>query len=198
MKFSNVIKGKKAEEKIEVPGFTDTEGKPWSVVLQPLTVLEYTEACAEARAHAVSKGVQDPKLGEPIYDLALASQVLVRGCVDPDSPEQAREKSFNSAEEIMKEMHPEHVVYLHTRHECWQDECSPTNEKINDDNMLDALREVAGPDGIATFMRFSPNMQVNFAISMAKTLWPLLEARSLPGSSSVSDTSNEESVSNSG
>lgn len=181
MKFSNILKGTQAEERVEVPGFQMPDGNPWTVLMRPLTGFEYANACADARQFAESKGVKTPSLGEPIYDLALASHILLIGCVDPDTPSTKREPVFSSMEEIMKDMHPEHIVYLHTRHERWQNECSPTNDKVTDENLLDKVREVTGPDGVTNFMRFSPSMQVSFVISMANTLLPLLEGKYSPG-----------------
>lgn len=183
MKFSNILRGKRAERAVEVPGYTTADGKPFVVLARPLTGLEHEEAHAAARARAVDKGVADPRLGDPVYDIALMAHILAIGYVDPDSSPDARTFSFSSAEEVLKELHPEEIVYLHHRHEVWQDECSPISERMTDGNLLEKVREVAGPDGQATFMRLSPATQVNFAISTARTLLPLLEAKSSPGSS---------------
>lgn len=187
MKLANVLRGKRAEKKIEVPNYTFSDGTQFAVLAIPLTGLETIDANSKALEIAKSKGVENPKLGDTIFDLALMAAILYHGCVDPDSSEKDRQKSFSSPEEILDAMNPEEIVYLHERHESWQDECSPTSRKLKDDDLLDAVREVAGPDGETTFMRFSAFTRVNFAISMARTLLPSLEAKSTLGSSSESE-----------
>lgn len=183
MKFANLLRGKRAEKEVVVPGY-ESEGKPFVILARPLTGLEHEEAHAAARARAIEKGVADPRLGDPIYDICLMAHILAIGYVDPDSPRDDRTASFSSAEEVLKELHPEEIVYLHHYHELWQDECSPTFEKINESNLLQKVREVAGLDGQATFMRLSLGMQVTLATSMARTLLPFLEGKFSPGSNS--------------
>jgi len=194
MKFANVIKGTAAERVVDVPGFTTADGKPFQVIFRPLTGLEHEAAYEAARNRAIAKGILDPKLGDPIYDLALMAFILAEGCKDPDSPTGARTPSFASGTEILEDMHPETIVYLHEHHEAWQDECSPYAHKIAGGEFLDKVREVAGPDGHATFMRFSPSMRLNFTISMARTLSVLLEVKSIPGSPSENSKLTSEHV----
>lgn len=189
MKFAQIVKGKRAEEPIEVPGFFDEAGKPFVVLAVPLTGLEYQDACAFARAQAVEKGAPNPGLGEPVYDLALMAYVLFIGTLDPDSPEKARTHSFSNAQQILSEMSPEDIVYLHERHELWQNQCSPNVHTFEggDDGFYAAVAEVAGPEGRATFMRFSPSMRVSFSLSTArilKGLWDSQRARSTSGAPS--------------
>jgi hypothetical protein len=197
MKFANVVKGKRAEDRIEVPGFNDENGKPWVVLAVPITGIEYESACASARARAVEKGVPNPAIGDPIYDLALMAFVIAVGCVDPDSPENNRTPSFSSAVEILQDMHPETIVYIHERHELWQSECSPNVFTFTggDEALNAAVSEVAGPDGRTTFMRWSPSMRLNFSLSTARLLkghWDSLRLKSISGSDSASNESSDE------
>lgn len=197
MKFANVVKGKRAEDRIEVPGFLDENGKPFVVLAVPITGLEYESACASARARAVEKGVPNPAIGDPIYDLALMAFVIAVGCFDPDSDENSRSPSFKDAIEILTDMHPETIVYVHERHELWQSECSPNVFKIDggDEALFAMVSEVAGPDGRATFMRWSPSMRLNFSLSTARILkahWDSLKLKSITGSSLATDASSEE------
>lgn len=194
MRFSNVLKGTRAERSLEIPGF-ETDGKPFVVLARPLTGLEYESACASARVRAVEKGVENPVIGDPIYDLALMAHILAVGCVDPDSPPDARTPSFDSAAQILERMNPETIVFVHQNHEVWQDECSPSVHKIEDNEMYNKVSEVAGADGRATFMRFSPSTRVTFSLSMARTLrelWASLEAKSSLTSASEEDTRTDE------
>lgn len=196
MKFANVVKGKRAEDRIEVPGFNGEDGKPFVVLAVPITGLEYESACASARARAIEKGVPNPTIGDPIYDLALMAFVLTVGCVDPDSDEKNRSPSFKDAIEILSDMHPETIVYLHERHELWQSECSPNVFTFGGDEALSAaVSEVAGPEGRATFMRWSPSMRLNFSLSTARLLkahWDSLKLKSISGSDSVSNESSDD------
>lgn len=197
MKFANVVKGKRAEDRIEVPGFQDADGKPFVVLAIPITGLEYESACASARARAIEKGVPNPGIGDPIYDIALMAFVIAAGCVDPDSDEKNRTPSFKDAIEILTDMHPETIVYIHERHELWQSECSPNVYTFGGDGALyAAVSEVAGPEGRATFMRFSPSMRLNFSVSTARLLkehWDSQRAKSIGGSLSETDKKNDES-----
>lgn len=189
MKFSNILRGTRAEKKVVLPTI---EEKEFAILLRPLTGLEHEEANAQALERARSKGVTEPKLGDPIFDLAMMAAVLLHGCVDPESPPNARQPTFSSLEEILVGLHPEEIVFLHHSHEIWQHECSPSKGVVDDTNLLQVVREVAGPAGELNFMRLLPNMQVSCAISMARTLLPLLEAKSSPGKSSeTTSTSNE-------
>lgn len=196
MKFESVVKGKRAEESIEVPGFFDEGGKPFVVLVVPLTGLEYLSACAFARAHAVENGVPNPGIGDPIYDLALMAHVLFQGCLDPDSPENARSMSFSSAVSVLDSMSPETIVYVHERHELWQNECSPNVHSFGgDDALFAAVSEVAGPTGRATFMRFSPSMRLSFSVSTARTLkalWDSQRAKFISGSTSSEKEPSDE------
>ncbi len=197
MKFSNVVKGKRAEERIEVPGLKDEKGDPFAVLAVPLTGLEYESACTFARARAVEKGVATPGMGDPIYDLALMAFVLSVGCLDPDSDEKNRTSSFKDALEVLTHLHPEMIVYLHERHELWQNECSPNVHSFEggEAGLYAAVSEVAGPTGRATFMRFSPNTRLVFSLSTARILkehWDSQRLKSTPGSSSTPDESGDE------
>lgn len=186
MKFANVLRGTRATKLLEIPSYSEGDGKPFRTLLRPLTGIEHESAHADARERAIEKGVADPSLGDPIYDLALMACVIASGCLDPDSPEDARTPTFDNALQILTELHPEQIVYLHEHHEVWQNECSPTARRVDETNLIETVREVAGPEGYTTFMRFSPSTRVSFMISMARTLLPLLEVRSLPGSFSES------------
>ena len=198
MKFTSIVKGKRAEDPITVPNFFDEQGKPFVVLAIPLTGLEYQDACAFARVQATEKGATNPGLGEPVYDLALMAYVLFIGTLDPDSPEKARTYSFTDASQILREMSPEDIVYLHERHELWQNECSPNIHTFTggDDGLYVAVAEVAGPEGRATFMRFSPSMRLNFSLSTArilKGLWDSQRLKSTSGAPSESEETNDES-----
>lgn len=200
MKFEKVVKGKKAEDRIEVPGFQDENGNPFVVLAVPITGLEYESACASARARAVEKGVPNPGIGDPIYDMALMAFVLAVGCVDPDSDPNNRKHSFKDAIQILTDMHPETIVYLHERHELHQADCSPNVYKFDngDAGLFEAVREVAGPDGRATFMRWSPSMRLNCSLSMARNLvalWDSQKLKSTLGSTSESDVKSDETES---
>lgn len=193
MKFSNILKGTRAEKRIPVPGLQMPDGSPFVVLVRPLTGLEHEAAHASARARAIDKGVEKPELGDPIYDLALMAFILAVGCVDPDSSPEARTYSFASGEEILTEMHPEQIVYLHEHHDTWQHECSPSHKRISEDNLLEIVREVAADDGQLNFMRLSPSTRVSFATFTARMLLPSLEAKYSLGSTSEStgQTSND-------
>lgn len=192
MKFANVLRGTEAEKPVVVPGY-DTDGKDFVVLMRPLTGTQLIQANEGALTVSRERGVENPKIGDTIFDLALMAHILFIGCVDPDSDPKSRTPSFESPVEILDGLHPEEIVYLHTHHDLWQNECSPTKRTISDSNLLETLREVAGSTGELNFMRMSANTQVSFAIITARTLLPLLEAKSLPGTSSANTLPSNES-----
>lgn len=182
MKFKDVLKGKRAELPVDVPGYTKGDGSPFTVLLVPLTGLEWEAACADALARAKEKGIEKPGIGDPVYELALQAFVLAAGCKDPDSPTEARLPAFESGLEILEFMHPETIVYLHERHEVHQDSVSPYTHRVKGEDFMKTLREVAGPSGQAAFMGLSLSMRLNWALSTSKQLLSLLEGKSSPSS----------------
>jgi hypothetical protein len=108
--------------------------KPDLVALVVLTGDEDDETLYQARAHAIGRGVSDPKPGDPIFDLAVMVHTLLLGCVDPDSPVDAPVPFFVSAEQIRKNLSRDQIVHLHAQHEHWQDECSPRAKKFESEN----------------------------------------------------------------
>ncbi len=202
MKFSQVAKGTRAERPITVPGYkvidpvTQAE-KSFVVIVRPLSGLEQETAFANARMRAIEKGVPDPKFGEPIYDLAVMAFVLAVGCVDPDSPENARTHTFKDGIEILEELHPEMIVFLHEHHETWQSETSPFEQGgMGDKSLMEKVREVAGPDGYATFMRWSPRMRLTYVLFTARMLWDSLGHKFLSSSDSENTSTTSESETN--
>lgn len=194
MKFKDVLKGKRAELLVDVPGYTKEDGSPFQVLLVPLTGLEWEAACADALARAKEKGVEKPTIGEPVYDLALQAFVLAAGCVDPDSPADARKPAFESGVEILEFMHPETIVYMHERHEVHQDSVSPYVHKVKGEDFMTKLREVAGPGGQSAFMALSLSTRLNWALSTSKQLLSLLEGKSSPSSLSSETAMKPSSV----
>lgn len=110
------------------------DDEPSLVALVVLTGEEDDDVLAHARAHAVSRGVADPKPGEPIFDLAIMVQTLLLGCVDPESPAGAPVPFFESADQIRKHMSREQIVHLFAQHEFFQDECSPRAKRFETEN----------------------------------------------------------------
>lgn len=184
MKFVNVVRGTLAEKPHEVPGQFGPDGKPFVVVMRPLGGGQHEQALILARERAAAKGVKDPKIGEPIYDLALMAAVLLLGCVDPDSPLNARTRSFESIDQILgpedkpeEGLHPEDVVYLHELHEAWQDEVSPTRKRLDENDIEKMVLEVADAGGQAAFMRMSPSTRLLFATFTARLASSVLRSK---------------------
>lgn len=131
-KLSDIVKGRKARKVVPFPGvIAPAEGQQAEIVLD-LVVLagdEEAEVLERARAYAKSKGVDAPKAGEPEYDLGLMVHTLFRACLDHDSTPEAPTPFFASADEILKYLDRERIVFLYTLQQVWQDEISPSGSK---------------------------------------------------------------------
>lgn len=116
--------------------------------LRPLTSGEQAEVLARARADALARGVQDPRPGNPIYDLAEMEHTLLLCCIDPDSPSEAPRALFASIEEIRSDpaLGSDRVVYLFELFQQYQDECSPQRRHLTLDEAMAAMLLLGGEE----------------------------------------------------
>lgn len=185
MKFSNILKGTRAERVVELPGHTKPDGAPVTIALRPLTGAEEKQVLEAALTDARAAGVTAPRPGEQLYDLAVMAHTLVLGCLDPESPPETRAPFFDAgAEHLLANLNAETIGYLFERHDQWQSECSPYVRKMGADELLAAVSEVAGPDGEAAFTRMSPGMRWSFTRSLARLLLCSPDLKSLCSSTS--------------
>lgn len=116
--------------------------------LRPLTSGEQRDILVRARADAKAGGVDDPRPGIPLYDLAEMEHTLLLCCVDPDSPEEAPRPLFSSIEEIRTDtlLGSDRVLYLYELFLLWQDQCSPQRRNLSLEETLAAMALIGGKE----------------------------------------------------
>jgi hypothetical protein len=162
------------------------------VGLRVLTGLELGEILREARADAIKAGVEDPKEGNTIYDLAVQVHTLAAACVDPDAPE---EPFFDGGVQQIRES--EHlgrdgIMYLAEQQETWQDLCSPQALRLDGAELHSMIEELAGPESFSFFCQLRPGMRWTLLHSMASLL--LISQTDKSNSSLPSEPSSTKSV----
>lgn len=191
MKFSSITKGTRAELKTALPP-PDGAGEAVPCVIRALNGTEEDLALSRAREHAKAQGIADPKVGEPIYDLALMVETIAIGCLDPDSPEAAREPLFDGgAPQVRTAYGREAISFAYEQQQEWQDEVSPSIKKLDPKGYIDALFRLGGAneeDARAFFIRSGPGLRWSLLRTMALQLVTSLTARSESGSNSAAAT----------
>lgn len=185
-KHKSLAKGTRAELPFDLPAATGEE-VGLGCLLRPLNGIEEEEALVEARARAIAKGVTDPSPGDPIYDLALMIETIALGCMDPDSPKEAREPTFADGDEIRASFGREAIAYIYAAHQAWQDEASPTLAKLDAKGYVDAIAKLGGPDEVESrrfFLRLQPGLLWSFTRSLAVQQWNSLWGSSDSGNNS--------------
>lgn len=190
-KFSQVAKGATARKRVS---FTLMDGTAVECAVIPLLVEADAEILAGARKHAMDRGVADPKDGDPLYEQGIWIHTIVRGCVDPDSPENAPQPFFDGgAQQIL---HPtlgldrDRIAFLFEAQQAWQDECSLRPGKLTAGEFFaELVRHAELPEGAELpFERWRPVLRRSFVRSMAVRLGELLQLRSLLGPDSPATT----------
>lgn len=192
MKFSQAVRGKRAEKLVEVPGLRTPAGEPVRCAMRPLTGAEESAVAEGARAHAASKGNPNAGSGNELYNIGRMAHTLAIGCLDPESPIERREPFFDGgAAQVLAELHIEAITFLWEHFELWQDECSPFEYKLTDEQLFARAQEVAAPGGETSFISMSPSMRWLFTHSMARLLSSSLAHKSSSGSPSESAPTTE-------
>jgi hypothetical protein len=207
-RFSDLLKGKRARRTVEFPqantrssllaplpeqeaqrAADKTTDEP--AVMVDLVVLnadEEARALEEARAMAIKAGVTDPKLGEPLYDLALMVFSLLYGCLVHGEDT----CFFESADQIRKGLDRDRITYIYAQHELWQNECSPQAKSIDDAQFFSFIVEMAGSeDPSRPFAKLQPATLAIYTRIMARLLLnsPTLKSEPLSTSEASSETS---------
>lgn len=142
MKFSTVVKGKKAER----PATYRLYEQEVAVVLQPLSALEEIDVASSAMAFAKAKDAE-PKSGDPVYEAAYMARALMLSCMDTDSPPAAREPHFDGGIEQVLALDPDSLAMLYEQQRLWQEECSPSIRTMSPVELFAAVKKVAEDDG---------------------------------------------------
>lgn len=194
--FGSVSRGRRARKPVPFPlsgarwsaAKSDWDGETVTVDVRPLTVAESMEAVSAAAARARSQGVHDPGPGDEIYDVALEVETLLRGVVDHEAAEDARDPArfFESYEQVAEDdgIQREHIAYLYEQQQIWQQECSPRELSMPVEQMEAAIVRAAAGDA-RDFLGWSPAMRWSFTRFTAALALTSLTGRSRSGSPSA-------------
>lgn len=195
-KFSSIVRGKRAEKDIMMPPVDGGDGSEVPALVVALDGIEEEEVLVRARERAIAHGIKEPKVGEPIYDLALMVETLAVAVLDVDSPVDNRQPFFDGGSDNVRSYGREAIAYLYQLQQMWQEEVSPTVSKLDAAGTIDAMVKIGGPDEREARLfleRCSPGLLVNLARSMAALLYGSLMPSSPSGSSSASTTASSKS-----
>jgi hypothetical protein len=189
VKFSDVVRGTRARKRVSI----DIGGDPVEIDLRPLNVAEEAGVLERARAFAKASGVDAPREGDPIYDLALATEIIAIGCVDPESSETDPKPFFDvGASQIRasKLLSREHVLYLAELQAIHQEACSPFRRTVPAEDLFERAKKIADGDP-DPFVELPPQMRWLFTRGLASLLLTSLLDKSLSGSLSPPPEENE-------
>jgi hypothetical protein len=187
-KFSTIARGTRGEKAMELPALDGGDGLGIPCLVRALNGLEEEQLLVAARERAIAAGLTEPKIGEPIYDLAVMLETIARACLDPDSPKGARELMFTDADEARAAYGREAIAYIYELQKAWQDEVSPTIGQMDAKGYIHALATMGGEDqeqAMLFFYRLEPGIRASFTRTMACQLWTSLTASSSSGSPSA-------------
>lgn len=152
MKFSQLARGTRARQKVtlEMP-----EGDALSCDVRPLNGIEEADVLAKARAFAESRGVKEPKDGEPIYELGKQVHTLLLACLDAESATPV--PYFASADEVLDGLDRDRRSYLYQLQQSWEDQCAPRPSRMSEQDFVQKCMDICaaaeGDDGPFVMLR---------------------------------------------
>ena len=173
MKFSQVLAGKRSERPIEF----EHRGVVHKTALRPLDGMEESAALARATEYAQSQKALEARPGNSLFDLGYMANVLALACIDTDSPPDARTPYFDNVSQVLG-LDGETILYLHARHEVWQQECSPTKATLPAGELVNTLIRIVEAQDDGPFSLLRPGLQWTLLRSTASLLLDLPEGRS--------------------
>jgi hypothetical protein len=123
-RFGLISKGTQARKTVQFlpPSVGEVEAIP--VDLRVLTSDE--EMAAQAAAHKLAKarGLDDPKEGQPVFDLALMAYVVLTAAIDHDSAPAHPQPFFDTIDQVLS-LDRDRLALLYEAQEAFQQEVSP-------------------------------------------------------------------------
>lgn len=163
-----------------------------TVGLRVLLGAEAAEVLSHAAAFARSKGVTEPRDGDPLYELGKMVHTLLLAAVDPDSDPRAVTPFFASAEEILTSEHlgRDGIIYLFEQQEIWQEHCSPQLARFAPDELMGLIAKLSEDRDGSFFAKLRPAMRLILSRTSASLWLSSLMDKSLSGLISEADTSS--------
>jgi len=187
MRYSSLRQGVREIRRVSLPlarsPFGDQPALP-EVGIRSLTVGEAADAIAGAREFAQARGVKEPKEGDAAFELGLALNTVLIGCVDPDDP--AHPPFFDSLEQLQgaHDLGVDAILLLNEHIQTWQGLLTHGLKSLRAEDVDEYLEAITGSNGLDFFMRLRPGTRWTLVLSMAR----LLRICLLSKSSTTSDS----------
>jgi hypothetical protein len=131
------------------------------VDLRVLTGAEEVTVLQQATAFAIERGVENPKDGDTLYELAKMAETLALGVIDHDSPEDAPVVFFDGgAKQILDEIDGDRIAFLYGRWQVWQGQCSPRFANMTAEQFCEQVVKVTVSDDDLPFAQMHPAQQL--------------------------------------
>lgn len=194
--FARIIQGTRARKSVP---FALAGHDPVDVDVRPLTAAEELQALKQARSMATARGVDDPKEGEPMYDLCLMASVLLVGCIDHDSTATDPRPFFDNVEQVLS-LGRDHIVFLYEHHDAWQEQTSPRKKNLTTEEYMAVVMALASREegDLDPFVSWPRATLASCMRTMAQQLVNSLAAKSPATSSPVDSTANSSRPSHEG
>lgn len=198
-KFSDIALGPLARRPVEFPL---PSGRIVKVDVVPLFGESEASVLKEARAFAQARGIADPKDGDELYELGRWIAVIVRGVIDPESPEDNLKPFFDGgAAQILDErtgLGREWIALLFEAQQAWQDELAPRPKAMNASEYLTAILATiqAPPRSELPFFKWRRVLQDSFLRTICGMWFDAPQAKSLFGLPLQGDSVNSENSAN--
>lgn len=182
MKFSQIAKGKRAER----PTKFRYGGEDVATLLVPLSAGD--EMAVDEAAIKIAK-VRGAEVSDasPVYRRALMMATLHLGCVDPDSPPDARTPTFDVGIDQLLELDPDTLAHLYEEHQLHQELVAPNYRQATVPELVRMCKEVAASEQDPfRWFRYSRGMQSSCARFMASLLQSLHALNTSSGASATS------------
>lgn len=204
MKFSEIARGTRADEEVELPRFDgQAEDSPAINARQrALNGIEEETALSAARKRAIAQGVDNPQAGDPLFDLALMVETIAISTLDADSPTADRKPLFDGgADQIRTWYGREAITLIYELQQDYQDRVAPTLKKITPLEFYEGILTLGGEDEAKSrrfFILSRPSLRWTFTRSMAVQQRSALLLKFPPGSSSETSSNPSKSGSEKG
>lgn len=184
--FKDIAGGTHARRGVDLALATEQGEQLVDLDVRTLTGAEELHVLRSAADFAKANGAEAIEDGEARYELGRQLFTVLVGCVERESPKDAPRPFFDSVEQILasKRLTRDHVAYLHSHVEQWQDECSPRKMTLSPAQFAEVATRSAEGD-FRPFLRLRPGMQLSFLHILAKLRGISPEDRSPSGSASA-------------
>lgn len=191
MKFSEIVKGVRQDEVIELPHYIGQppDAKPLECAVRALNDIEEERVLAAAVRRAKSQGADKAEPGDPLYDLALMVETIAIACLDKDSPTESRQPFFDKGSDQVREFFGrEATALIYGKQQSYQDRVGPSIKRLGPIEYYGGFSILGGEDEREArdfFERCSVGLQWSYMRTMAVQLLSSLQPKSSSGQTSA-------------